>query len=540
MAEEPATNGRNAGDDRFPELRALIVGPELEDIRLLQQRLNDPNIRAEEVGHILAEAVRMQTSGGTALRHALQPIIEQSIRTSVQRDPGILSDALFPIIGAAVRKAVASALQTLLQTLNGVVEQRFSFRSLAWRWEAVTTGKSFGEIVMLRSLLYRVEQVFLIHRETGLLLAHRVAETAVVKDADMVSGMLTAIQDFVQDSLGANQADKLETARVGEFTVWIQHGPSAILAGFLSGSPPQGLESVLQSVLETISSEYAEELADFNGNVTPFESCQPLLAKCFMGQAPPSKRRLSPLLWLVPSAAVVALAVWAFFSIRETLRWNDFIRQLREQPGIELTQAEKRGRGYFVSGFRDPLREQLRVADPSSLLAKAGISPNRVQFHWDNYQSGQEPFAPLREFLRVKEKVEGSTLHFESDSAQLSREQIDELVGSASDIRSLFNLGAKIGKTAALLIEGHTDDSGSEARNARLAEARALEVKKMLIAAGLPSDRLITQAHPFGKEAQSGLEAENSAANDLSPGSEEAQRTRSLDRAVSFQVLSQR
>src|SRR5208283_1244493 len=359
MAEEPAANGRNAGNDRFPELRALIVGPELEDIRLLQQRLNDPNIRAEEVGHILAEAVRMQTSGGTALRHALQPIIEQSIRTSVQRDPGILSDALFPIIGAAVRKAVASALQTLLQTLNGVVEQRFSFRSLAWRWEAITTGRSFAEIVMLRSLLYRVEQVFLIHRAAGLLLAHRVADTAVIKDADMVSGMLTAIQDFVQDSFGANQADKLETAQVGKFTVWIQHGPSAILAGLLSGSPPKGLESVFQSVLETISSEYAEQLADFNGDAAPFESCQPLLAKCFMGQAPPSKSRFSPLLWLVPSAVVIALAVWAFFSLREAARWNDFIRQLREQPGIELTQAEKRGRHYFVGGFRDPLREQL-------------------------------------------------------------------------------------------------------------------------------------------------------------------------------------
>jgi outer membrane protein OmpA-like peptidoglycan-associated protein len=538
MAEEPATNGRNAGNDRFPELRALIVGPELEDIRLLQERLNDPNIRAEEVGHILAEAVRMQTSGGPALRHALQPIIEQSIRISVQRDPGILSDALFPIIGAAVRKAVASALQTLLQTLNGVVEQRFSFRSLGWRWEALTTSRSFGEIVMLRSLLYRVEQVFLIHRATGLLLAHRAAETAVVKDADMVSSMLAAIQDFVQDSFGANQADKLETVQVGEFTVWIQHGPAAILAGLLRGSPPHGLESVFQSAVETISSEYAEELADFNGDTQPFESCQPLLAKCFMGQAPPAKRRFSSLIWLVPLAAGLALAVWAFFSIREARRWNDFVHQLRDQPGIELTQAEKRGRRYFVAGFRDPLREQLHEVDTWSLLARTGIPSDRVQFHWDNYQSGQEPFAPLREFMQAKEKVERTALHFESDSALLSREQIDELVGLAADIRSLFSLAAKTGKTATLQIEGHTDDSGSESRNARLAEARAVEVKKMLMAAGLPVDKLSTRSHPFGKEASSGLDPENSVATEPASGSEEAQRTRSLDRAVSFQVLS--
>ena len=220
MAEEPATNGRNAGNDRFPELRALIVGPELEDIRLLQERLDDPNIRAEEVGHILADAVRMQTRGGPALRHALQPIIEQSIRISVLRDPSMLADALFPIIGAAIRKAVATEVQSILADASTAsLSSVFRFRSLAWRWEAVTTGRSFGEVVMLRSLLYRVEQVFLIHRATGLLLAHRAADTAVVKDADMVSGMLTAIQDYVRDSFGANQADKLETMQVGELTV---------------------------------------------------------------------------------------------------------------------------------------------------------------------------------------------------------------------------------------------------------------------------------------------------------------------------------
>jgi outer membrane protein OmpA-like peptidoglycan-associated protein len=538
MAEERATNSRDAGKDRFPELRALIVGPELEDIRLLQERLDDPNIRADEVGQVLADAVRMQTTGGPALRHALQPIIEQSIRVSVQRDPGILSDALFPIIGAAVRKAVASALQTLLLSLNGVVEQRFSIRSLAWRWEALTTGKSFAEIVMLRSLLYRVEQVFLIHRSTGLLLAHRAADTAVVKDAAMVSAMLTAIQDFVQDSFGANQAEKLETMQVGEFTVWIQHGPSAILAGLLRGSPPSGLASVFQSVLERISSEFAEQLADFNGDAAPFEGCQPLLAQCFMGQAQPAKRPFSPLFWFIPSAALIALAVWVFISMRENRRWEDFIRQLREQPGIQLTRVERNGRRYFVGGFRDPLREQFHEVDPSSLLSKIGLPADRIRFHWDNYQSEQPPFAPFREFVRTKERVERTALHFDSDSAQLSREQIDELVGLAADVRSLFSAAAKTGRVAALQIEGRTDDSGSESRNAVLAEARALEVKKMLLAAGLPADKLFTQAHPFDKGTPSAAEAFGPLAPDPDQSSMEAQRTRSLDRAVSLHVLS--
>ena len=50
---------------------------------------------------------------------------------------------------------------------------------------------------MLRSLVYRVEQLFLIHRKTSLSLLHVALDPAIAKDSDMVAGMLSAIQDFV-------------------------------------------------------------------------------------------------------------------------------------------------------------------------------------------------------------------------------------------------------------------------------------------------------------------------------------------------------
>ena len=87
------------------------------------------------------------------------------------------------------------------ESINQTLERRLSFESLKWRIEGWRTGRDFGEIVLTRSLGYRVEQVFLVHRETGLLLQH-VARSDEVLDSDMVSGMLTAIQDFVRDSFG--------------------------------------------------------------------------------------------------------------------------------------------------------------------------------------------------------------------------------------------------------------------------------------------------------------------------------------------------
>lgn len=45
----------------------------------------------------------------------------------------------------------------------------------------------------------------------------------------MVSGMLTAIRDFVADSFSVEEGEGLESILVGELNVWIEHGPEAIL-----------------------------------------------------------------------------------------------------------------------------------------------------------------------------------------------------------------------------------------------------------------------------------------------------------------------
>ena len=132
-----------------------------------------------------------------------------------------------------------------------------------WRIEAARTGRSFGEIALMRSLRFRVEEVYLIHRETGLLLGHLAAKGAVTQDADLVSGMLTAVQDFVRDSFTPGKSEELETMRVGEYTVWVLHGPSALLAAVVSGVAPPDLRNIFQRTLERIHGEFGRSYWSF-------------------------------------------------------------------------------------------------------------------------------------------------------------------------------------------------------------------------------------------------------------------------------------
>src|ERR1700677_3956170 len=192
-------NGSEQPDD-LEKLRHLLLAPERKQIDELRLRLG-MEAQTEMISQALPQAMRLSSARDEQLSKAITPAVESALKESVKRDPTVLTDAVFPIIGPAIRKAITEAFEKMMQSLNQTMEHSLSVQGLKWRIEAFRTGKSFAEVVLLRTLIYRVEQVFLIHKETGLLLLHVEADNISVTDTDMVSGMLTAIRDFGHDAL---------------------------------------------------------------------------------------------------------------------------------------------------------------------------------------------------------------------------------------------------------------------------------------------------------------------------------------------------
>src|SRR5271154_5541698 len=313
VAGTPEQN-TNGADDRLLQLRGLLIGPEQAQIEALRRRLDDPEERAEDLSKHLAEAIALRSKQDRKLQTTMQPLIEEALRISVARDPAMLATALFPIIGEAVRKAVAHALQGMFDSLNQMLDRGFSLESWRWRFEAWRTGKSFGEVALARSLNYRVEQVFLIHRETGLLLRHITFKDGILEDADLVSGMLTAIQDFVRDSFGTRKSDDLEVIQVGEFKLWLQHGPLALLAAVVSGQPPPELREVFARELEAIHREFGPTLQSFAGDAEAVAGAEPHLRQCLRGAQNTSAKTSYTAVWVV--AVLLLLALGAVIGLR--------------------------------------------------------------------------------------------------------------------------------------------------------------------------------------------------------------------------------
>jgi outer membrane protein OmpA-like peptidoglycan-associated protein len=525
-----------AGDGSMAELRSLLLGPAEAQIAEIHTRLKDPQRQLREVSRVLPAAVAVRSRADNELSEALAPTITNAIERSVRKNPQPLVDAIFPVMGPAIRKAIAAALNGMVQSLNQSMAHSVSVQGLKWRVEAWRTGKPFAEVVLLHTLLYRVEQVFLIHRETGLLLQHVAASNVAAQDADMVSGMLTAIQDFVHDSFNAPEGDQLETMQVGELTVWIEQGPLAILAGVIRGNAPQELRDVFRSTIESIHLQYYDALAEFSGDAAPLEATRPLLEDCLESQfdaerqAAGSRRQLIPLA-VVAGLIVVALLVWAFFAWRSARRWDAYVERLKNEPGIVITETGKREGKYFVNGLRDPL-----ARDPATLLPEARLDASDVVGRWQPFQAMSPEFVlaraakllepPATVKLSVEEggvlraegfasrqwitetrrvvrfvpglsqfnedrlldldRIENPLLLFELDQTQLAPGQEEKLRQLVADIERLQALAEAMRKNVRLEITGRADGTGTEERNDALSRGRAEAIANELNAR-LPS-----------------------------------------------------
>ncbi len=531
----------NPEDSReaFGLLRQLLLKPEIEKLAEISRRLDDPEVRAAEVGQILAAALRRQAAVDDRLCLALRPLIEKTLYNSVRKNPRALVDIIFPVMGPALRKSVSAAIMGMIQSLNQMANHCLTIRGIKWRLEAWKSGKPFSAVVLAHTLLFRVEQVFLIHAESGLVLQHVAAEGVSGKDPDLVSGMFTAIQDFVKDALGSG-SELIDTLRLGnQRSIWLEQGRYAILAAVIRGTPPMDLRHDIQDCLDRIEAVRGQALAAFDGDTAPFENLDAELRGLLQFQARPETGRRT---WLLPAAiaTLVTLAALALGLNRyqENRTWQRLLERLRSQPGIIVTRAAREDGRYLVEGLRDPLapdpesiksacraaklpvdwrwkaywtmdrpfvlkRAELLLKPPPSvrLLLEGGILSARgyASHSWivrarrlasvlpglAGYNDGQVVDQDLVAFQKAVQRLESKAIYFVKGGIDLDPGQEPNLDDVASIVRTLqgFDFPDRPGLNIAVI--GHTDVSGTEKFNLALSRLRAEKVVSLLAARGL-------------------------------------------------------
>jgi len=416
MSEQDKPNQSNAA---MQDLRNLLFEKESARITAIEELLNNPELHAQEIAKVLAEAVRLRSKGDDKFVRALRPAVESAITASIHQNPKPLSDALFPVMGPAIRKAINHSIASMLQSLNQTLEYSFSAKGLRWRLDAFRTGKSFAEVVLLNTLLYRVEQVFLIHKETGLLLKHISFDPALHEDADMVSSMLTAVRDFIHDSFAAGSNQETQNLRLGDLEIIVEQAPDVVLAVVCRGNAPRSLHDAVSVVIEDIQQEFHAALQIFDGDAASFEACDEVLSTLMVAdyasqQKKGSANKILAFVGLLV-AALCAWWGWNFYQEREyKAHWQGYIEQLRSQPGVVITNVLEKDGVYTLSGLRDPLSVQ-----PASLLSDFQLHVAQARYQFQTYYA-LEPSFVLQRAIKILQPPSTVTLKLQKETLFIS------------------------------------------------------------------------------------------------------------------------
>ncbi|MCB0717504.1 MAG: hypothetical protein KDD65_03605 [Bacteroidetes bacterium] len=555
MDELPAENEIGSGhvesagreNERLDILRRLLIAPEQDKLTEAENRISrlenrEIDVTSDQIAQLLPEAVVSRSRKDGKLASALGPTVEETIRTSVKRDPQPIVDAIFPVIGPAIRRAIAEALSTTLESVNRTMEHQFSLQGLRWRFEALRTGQKFSDVVLRNTLLYAVEQIFVVHNETGLPLAHVSREDQDVQDGALVSSMLTVIQDFVRDSLGGESGDSLESIEYGDLTIVIAPGPLATLAAVIRGNPPRSVREDMQELIEDFHLAYNAEVEAYSGDASVFDKARPLLASGLAVQVHRSEG-VSWATWLVLLVIVGAIALAAFLLIRSNARWTAFVSDVDEIPGIVVTETSRSAGVRTVRGLRDPL-----AADPAGQLATHGYDSTDVRFDFEAYRaltpaiislraaraldlpqtarlhfdhgtlyasgSAHRPWieeariraAQLEEvdayddaalvdedekaILDISDRIMRMPVLFDTGSTDVSPSSVDSLIALAGEG---LRVAADAGIPATIVLRGFASADGNVDLNRRLQRARSAAVRAAFVQSGVPATAIVEE-----------------------------------------------
>ncbi len=373
--EKRSEHHRSRRTPRPAEGEEQQVHAALDDIRRII------GVEAPAVAKVLPESIGQATEERPmAMGAALEPSVARAIRVVATRESHWFGELLAPTIGVAVRKAVSDALARLLQRFNEALDRSLSLNSIRWRLEARRTGRPFAEVVLLNTLVYRVEQVFLIHAETGLVLRHVVAEGLPAAQPDQVASMLAAIDAFGREAFAPSPPSAyLHEFSIGDLTVWVDRAAPIAVALVIRGRAPRSLQLALAETREQILLEHQEALSRFQADTAPFEGTTPLLARCLQEQTKQAPQRGPWVLLALATAIVLAIGFVAVRhhsnQVAEATQLDAYRNALGAQPGIIVTSASREGGRYRLAGLRDPV-----APDPAKLVAHVGGGEAELAF----------------------------------------------------------------------------------------------------------------------------------------------------------------
>ncbi|QTE22906.1 cell envelope biogenesis protein OmpA [Polaribacter cellanae] len=221
------TTADNKKDNRFELLRELLLEDDREKFETLSKEIIQKEKFSRRVEPLVDKKIEdlrenfPKYFGGT---------ITETIKVQIRDSQDEVVEALYPIMGKLVKKAIVSEVTKLSDSINKTIKEKFSLQQVVARF---FKGKNNDAGVVLQEVFEPIiEEVFIIEKDSGLLAGSY--SRGSVADKDMVSGMLTAIKSFAEDAF-SKEGQNLEDIKFDSFQLSIKNFKSIYIAIATSG-----------------------------------------------------------------------------------------------------------------------------------------------------------------------------------------------------------------------------------------------------------------------------------------------------------------
>ena len=491
---------------------------------------------APEIALAIQEQIRLDEN---AISHALGSEMGKAIKTQIELERDAMVDALYPVIGSTISKYMVE----VVQDINRKVETALSPEGIKRKIKAKIQGVSEAELILQEAVGYHVQAVFLIDKDSGVVIQEVQTPGEQHLDADMIAGMLTAIRSFANDCIASGS--ELDAIDYGDWQIPIEVAGYCYLAVVLKGEPSKHFRSKIRRILSKIVLNYGDAIEKYQGDMaTVPQEIKPLLEELIQQENEQPGQSSSPpmLVWLLALMLGIIFIPWGIVNYRARVARNVeqiTANQLDAAPELSVYRLESKvHRGKLTLTGRVPseyLRERANAItkeiarqknlqlDNQILTVNVPVNPSLITGEIKRLTTlfNQQPTTAIKTFYQPQTlTIEGFILN-ESDLLSINQafqkipgiEQIIINVVNKLPIvkqriyfefgSSQLNFADNSSKIEAVIqflhqypqlnlqLISHSDGLGPIKINQKLGRERCHNVQKALIARGVEQSRLV-------------------------------------------------
>ena len=173
--------------------------------------------------------------------------VRQTVKEEIKDSREEFIEAIYPIIGKIAKRYISGQFEAFMDSVGGRMQNTLSLSSVKKRFEQWVVGISPEEQVVLDVFPTNIEEVFIIHKVSGLLIGCYSANNT--DDVDLIAGMLTAIKSFVEDTFARKTEDgtsDLSMIQQDKYKILISNFHQYYIATVVVGMADRGFRNRLE------------------------------------------------------------------------------------------------------------------------------------------------------------------------------------------------------------------------------------------------------------------------------------------------------